>query len=160
MLCAPVKNIKTKARCVSAAISLISMAIKSSNRKATSALVLTGGWVESLYLACELYAEKPDKEILKRIGIQRESISSIVSILTTYNNEGESDALIDQISGLQSSFDEIGMEYEYSATETNEAKHFSQIHHSLEIKISPQVMKDIRAKVAAIREGIINTSNT
>ncbi len=44
--------------------------LKNANRKAVSAKILTGGWIESMYIACQLHSKKESEEIKRRIGEQ------------------------------------------------------------------------------------------
>ncbi|MBL4863145.1 MAG: hypothetical protein JKY09_09050, partial [Crocinitomicaceae bacterium] len=89
--------------------------LKNADRKSTSALILTGGWIESLYFACELNSKKSSKEIKRRIGEQKESLLSIIDLLSEYNKDGNNDELINRLGVLKTSFDKITMNYEYAA---------------------------------------------
>ncbi|MFT5777461.1 MAG: hypothetical protein ACI837_000393 [Crocinitomicaceae bacterium] len=129
--------------------------LKNSNRKSTSALVLTGGWVESLYFACELQTKKPSEEMLKRIGEQKESLNSIIGILEEYNKGGSNDDLLKSLEGLRLSFDKIVLDYKYSAPETDAEKHITILHHNLNVEVTPAVMNEIKTKISEIRSNII-----
>lgn len=129
--------------------------LKTSNRKSTSALVLTGGWIESLYFACELNAKKSSSDILRRIGEQKESLNSILGILTEYNKSGSNDELIDQMESLKISFEKINVDYNYAAPETDKEDHLTTFHHTLNVEVSNAVVEEVRTKVKEIRANII-----
>lgn len=129
--------------------------LKNSNRKSTSALVLTGGWIESLYFACELYSQKPNEDMLRRIGEQKESLNSIIGILTEYNKGGSNDELISQLEGLRESFDQIVMEYEYSAPGLDEEAKLTTLNHTLKVGVDNALMEKIRKTIGEIRANII-----
>lgn len=129
--------------------------LKTSNRKSTSALVLTGGWMEMMHFATSLYEKQPSQDILRRIGEQKQTLSSILEILTEYNKSGENDELIDQLESLSSSFDKIKMNYEYSAPETDAEEHLTTFHHTLEVEVSEEIVQEIGTKVKEIRANII-----
>ena len=129
--------------------------LKKSNRKATSSLVLTGGWVESLYFACELQSQKPSPKMLNRIGEQKQSLNSIIGILEAYNKGGSNDALIVDLDQLREIFEDVSLNYTYSAPDTDEEKHITTLHHTLDVKISPEVMELIKTKINEIRSNII-----
>ncbi|HIP32439.1 MAG TPA: hypothetical protein EYG86_06745 [Crocinitomicaceae bacterium] len=129
--------------------------LKNGDRKATSAWILTGGWIESLHFACQLNAKHPSADIKQRIGEQKQTIGSIVDILTEYNNEGMNDQLITDIKDLKDSFDKVVMNYEYIAPETNEESRISNFRHKSSVEITEEVMKEIETKITAIRATII-----
>lgn len=129
--------------------------LKHANRKSTAALILTGGWIESIYFACQLNEKKDSPDIQRRIGEQKQSLSSIIDILTEYNKGGSNDGLIAELKDLQASFDKIELIYEYAAPETDKDKHLTTFHHTLEIKMEAGALKEIKTKIEAIRANII-----
>lgn len=129
--------------------------LKQANRKSTAALILTGGWIESIYFACKLNAKKASPDIQRRIGEQKQSLNSIIELLTEYNKGGSNDGLIEELKGLKASFDKIEMNYEYAAPETDKDKHLTTFHHTLDINIDDIILGEIQAKIEAIRNNII-----
>ena len=93
--------------------------LKNSNRKSTSALILTGGWIESLHYACQLNNAKSNQKIVSRIGEQQQTLSTIIEILNEYNKAGSNDELIADLSSLKESFDKVVIDYKYAAPTTN-----------------------------------------
>lgn len=130
--------------------------LKESQRKPVTALILTGGWIESLYFACELESKNQSSEIRTRIGEQKRSLSSVIEILEEYNQDGANDSLITKLKGLQESFEKIKSVYTYSAPETDEEKHLTTFNHTLEVQLSTELLKEIQNKVIEIRNEIIN----
>lgn len=128
--------------------------LKHANRKSTAALILTGGWVESIYFACRLNEKKSSPDIQRRIGEQKQSLNSIIDLLTEYNKGGSNDGLIEMFKDLKASFDKIEMNYEYAAPETDADKKLTTFHHSLEIGIDDVILKEILTKIEAIRSNI------
>lgn len=129
--------------------------LKKSNRKATSALVLTGGWIESLHFACALQSQKPSEKMLNRIGEQKQSLNSILGILEAYNKGGSNDDLIVELKDLQVIFDDVVLDYNYEAPDTDEKNHITTLHHSLDVIISTEIMEMIKSKINEIRSNII-----
>ena len=129
--------------------------LKQSNRKSTSALILTGGWIESIYFASKLNKKKKNKEVEKRIGEQKQSLNSIIDILTEYNDNNQNDALIAEMKDLKVSFDKIKMNYSYVAPDTNKDKKETTLNHSLDIEIDDKILNEIETKIEAIRSNII-----
>ena len=129
--------------------------LKQSNRKATSALILTGGWIESIYFATKLNRQKQNTDVEKRIGEQKQSLNSIIDILTEYNENNQNDLLIAEMKDLKVSFDKIEMNYQYSAPETDKDKKITTFTHTLEIKFDAKILGEIESKIEAIRTNII-----
>ena len=129
--------------------------LKSANRKSTSALILTGGWIEMMYFANELGAQNSSEEMMKRIGEQKETLNSLVSILSEYNGKNQNDELIDQLKSLKTSFENIDLTYEYSAPETDSESKLTTFHHSLGVNASEEVMEGVKTKIKEIRANII-----
>ena len=129
--------------------------LKLANRKSTSTLILTGGWIESLYFACQLNAKKPSPDIERRIGEQKKTLNSIIDILTEYNSEGNNDLLIEEMNSLKVSFDKVIMTYEYAAPETDAENSLTTFHHSLGIEMDEVILKEIKDKIDQIRSNII-----
>jgi len=129
--------------------------LKQSSRKSTSALILTGGWIESIYFATKLNRQKQNPDVEKRIGEQKQSLNSIIDILTEYNDNNQNDLLIAEMSDLKVSFDKIEMNYQYSAPETDKDKKVTTFTHTLEIKIDAKILGEIESKIEAIRSNII-----
>lgn len=129
--------------------------LKHANRKSTAALILTGGWIESIYFACQLNGKKSSPDIQRRIGEQKQTLNSIIDLLTEYNKGGSNDGLIAELNDLRTSFDKIEMNYEYAAPETDKDKHMTTFHHSLDIAIDDVILGEIKTKIEAIRSNII-----
>lgn len=129
--------------------------LKNANRKSTSAKILSGGWIESMYFACELNGKKSSDEIKRRIGEQHQSLVSIIELLQEYNDDNLNDELIEQLEDLKVSFDKIEMIYEYNAPDTEKSKHKTTFNHSFDVEFSEEVVKEITDKVSAIRTSII-----
>lgn len=129
--------------------------LKNSNRKPTSSLILTGGWIESLYFACELNSKKRNQKITDRIGEQQQTLNTIIEILTEYNKGGSNNELITQLKGLKVIFDKVVINYKFIEPKTDEKTKTTTLQHTISVKISDDVLNQITLKVKAIRENII-----
>lgn len=129
--------------------------LKNNNRKPTSALILTGGWIESVYIACSLNKKSNDTIIRRRIGEQKQSLNSIVDLLTEYNKAGSNDEILVGLNELKALFDKVEFNYTYSAPETDKDEKLTTFHHELDVQFSDKVMDEIEAKIIEIRSDII-----
>ncbi len=129
--------------------------LKQNNRKEISALILIGGWIESLYLACEINKAKPDKKLIDRIGEQKETLNTIVEILKNYNKKNSYDELLEQMESLQSYFNQIEIVYDYAQPKTDAKKKLTTLQHNTEIRLDNNLLNFIHQKISTIRSSII-----
>jgi len=72
-----------------------------------SALIMTGGWIEGLYLGTRtLDKENPDAELMKRIVAQKSSLTSLMDLLITYDNS-EVIAVEQKMKPLQNAYSKV-----------------------------------------------------
>lgn len=128
--------------------------LKSNDRKSVSALILVGGWVESLYLACEINRENSNPKIMERIGEQRETLMTIVEILEKYNKDGSNDELITDMKDLQTYFNKIIIEYDFVQPKTDAKKKITTLQHKTHVKMDSNLLNFINDKIRTIREKI------
>lgn len=129
--------------------------LKSSNRKSTSALILTGGWIESLYFACELNKTKENKKIIERIGEQQQTLYTIIDILKEYNKSNTNNDLIKDLEDLRFFFDKVLIDYQFVEPKTDSKNKTTTLQHNISVKIDTDVLNQITLKVRTIRENIL-----
>lgn len=129
--------------------------LKSNNRKSVSALILVGGWIESMYLACNLNTEHANQKILDRIAEQTETLNTIIELLTDYNKKGEWDELITDMEGLKFYFDQITIEYEFMEPLTNAKTKTTTLRHKTVVSVDSNTLNFINQKIESIRGKVI-----
>lgn len=129
--------------------------LKNNDRKNTSVLILAGGWVESLYLACELNKANFNQKIVDRIGEQQQTLSTLIEILELYNKDGVNDEILNQLEDLKLAFNLVKIEYDYVPPSVNEAKKTTTLNHSTAVRIDSNVLNMILMKISKIRASII-----
>jgi hypothetical protein len=61
--------------------------LKENGQDHLSVLIITGGWIEGLYLGTKaLNTDAPDENLMQRIADQKYSLDNLVELLATYNN--------------------------------------------------------------------------
>lgn len=129
--------------------------LKGSNRKSTSALILTGGWIESLHFACALNKQKPNAKITERIGEQQQTLNTIIEILEEYNKDGSNDELIKDMKDLKVQFDKVVVDYQFVEPKTDAKNKTTTLQHKITYKINTDILNQITAKVQTIRNNIL-----
>lgn len=125
--------------------------LKQSNRKDVSAWILAGGWIESMYIACELSEKINNESIQKRIGEQKQTIHTIIDILSEYNTDNINDDLIGELKALNVLFEKVEITYDYVAPETNKDEKITILRHGSEVKIPKSVLNSIKSQISSIR---------
>jgi glutamate mutase epsilon subunit len=131
--------------------------LKENERKNTSALILTGGWLESMHFATKLYQESKENKILMRIGEQKQSLETIIELLEKYNEDGESDNIIADFKALNESFQKINVSYKYVEPVTDVDNKITTIKNKMVIDLGDELTKEIIEKVSSIREKVISS---
>jgi len=128
--------------------------LKSSDRKNVSSLILVGGWVESLFLACEINKSGSNQKIIERIGEQQETLNTIIDILEMYNKKGTNTEMIADMKDLKGQFDKIMIQYDFVQPKTDAKNKITTLQHKTTVKVDPAVLASINQKISAIRNKI------
>jgi len=88
--------------------------LKENGQDHLSVLIITGGWIEGLYLGTKsLNKDAPDEKLMQRIADQKYSLDNLVELLATYDNT--------EISGMSQKMRTLQMifnKFEEEETET------------------------------------------
>lgn len=128
--------------------------LKNNERNEVAALVIAGGWVESMHFSIESAGEKPDAALMQRIAEQRTPLKNLVGLLTSIDENGECKELIGQLSDLQSTFDELEVTYHYETPTVVVEEKTTYLNSTTEVALDQEQMKTISEKVRAIRASI------
>ena len=71
-----------------------------------AALVLLGGWIETLYIAINMY-NQPDARMVSRIATQRFSLNIIINLLQNQQNDIDVSSYLVMLRKLRKAFDEF-----------------------------------------------------
>lgn len=130
--------------------------LKNNERSDVGALVLAGGWVESLYFSTMVADVTKNAEVITRIGAQKNSCKNLVQLLMPHYNKEEYTMFIDQLMELNDVFSGIEIAYQYKEPKVDAAKKTTKINSITDIKVSDGQLKDISGKIKKIRENLIS----
>lgn len=85
--------------------------LRDSDRSHLSALIVSGVWIEGLYLAGQVVSEKDNKEISDRIGEQKIILEDILLLLRHYSEDSSFAALIEDLENLSEAFKDVKISY-------------------------------------------------
>ncbi len=138
--------------------------LKENDRNNIAVLVLAGGWIESLYIQCEIYKEneksgntKVTKEVRKKIAEQKYPLDNLIKVLSPfYNHSEEYTGMTDELIELAYEFDGVDYKYTYKEPTTDAAKKITYINSESEIVITDQQLKQIITKISALRNRLVD----
>ncbi|NNE54918.1 MAG: hypothetical protein HKN32_02780 [Flavobacteriales bacterium] len=138
---------------VSDSYRMLNRYLKENDREEISALVIAGGWVEGLYIACTHYTE--GNEMLgKRIAEQKYVLSDLMGLMETYKETELLSDVIADLESLQSTYDSV--ELKKGKTETFKDESGTMvIGGSSSYSLSEEDVAAITAKVNEIRSNYI-----
>lgn len=128
--------------------------LKNNNRDDVSALVLTGGWVEGMYLTLSGATEKSDVALTNRLGEQRKTLESLVALLESTDAEKTHAPIIAGLNEVLAAYDGVGATYEFRPPSTDAAKKTTYVNSVSTVTMTLDQFKAIADKVKALRATI------
>lgn len=130
--------------------------LRENNRNNLSTLIVTGVWIEGLYLATQVYKDKPDKRIADRIGEQKIILSDLLLVLKNFESDSSFAGLIKDIQELKNAFEGVNLSYVPGDSQTVERDGFLVIVQTGEskVEITNEQLNRISVLVAKIRNKI------
>jgi len=139
-------------------LSLVSVAYRASNdflkdneRNEEAALIIAGGWIETLQFAIGVMKTKGNEDIKRRIAEQKNTLNNLISLLSAYQGNEEYAELLQKLNDLKTEYDKVGYKYIYETPVTDEVNKVTTITSKSEITITPESINAIGEKIAAIR---------
>ena len=85
---------------VTGAFKKVDEILKYNNRPATSAMILSGCWIEGLYVSCQLAQEVDTESIIKAIVSQKESLKNLIVMIEAVTLEEEAKFILKDLKDL------------------------------------------------------------
>lgn len=86
--------------------------LRITDRSNLSALMITGVWVEGMYLATQVVKEKHDQSLAEYIGEQKIILNDILLILKNYERDSQFSALITDLEEIKREYEKVRISYE------------------------------------------------
>lgn len=129
--------------------------LKDNEKHDVATLILTGGWIESVYFAAVSYETSKDQELANRIGEQKTGLKTIIDLLTDFNSDEYYSGLIADLKTLELDFDKIKFNYTYIDPIHDAKNHQTSIKSKSSVNIDNAVLTSIITKIKSIRNGLI-----
>jgi hypothetical protein len=130
--------------------------LQTSEQKHIGALIIVGGWLESLHFAGILGKENKSSEVVNMIGMQKHTINTMLDkMLTRYLNEPGVEEVYNDLDDIRNSFNKVNINYQYIAPETNKDKRTTTFKSKATVDMSDEIFNEIVGKIKTIRTKII-----
>lgn len=132
--------------------------LRENNRSNISTLIVTGVWIEGMYLAGQVIKTKPNEEISERIGEQKIILNDLMLILKNYRADGYFRKLIKKVEELKNIYKNVRISYEVGEPESVEKDGMLVIVQNEKsiVDISDEDLNAIINKIEDIRNNILN----
>lgn len=124
-------------------------------RSNNAALVLLGGWIETLYIAINMYSQ-PDAKMISRIATQKFSLSIIINLLQNQQNDIDVASYLVMLRKLRKAFDEFVFKVPQGSMTIDTANKQIIIKDNDNIKFDAGQINNIRQITNDIRSMIVN----
>jgi hypothetical protein len=122
--------------------------LKNNKREEIGALILAGGWIESVYVLTQEMKNNPHPDLMQRIAEQKRPLENLIKLLIPYAEESESyKYLVENLIQLAYTFDEIVEEYEYIPSIDFPKKKLTIVNSKAKLIITPKLTSVITKKV-------------
>ena len=128
--------------------------LKENQRGSTAALIIFGGWIETLYLATNILdSEAPQDDMVKLIVEQRYSVKNLLALMEQFSDEKRVQDLLPDLRNLNAKFQEIGQEKSGKAKLISK-KGKAVIGNRVKLNVPPNMLKDVKTINDRIRTRI------
>lgn len=131
--------------------------LREQNRTKTSVMIVTGTFVESLFLATQITYKTPNDQLIERIGEQKISLNNMILMLEVYKNDPELNRLISYFKELKIIYNEVEIITTYGDPITKEVNGMLVIEDqsTSEVKMNDETLLKIIEKIKELRTKII-----
>jgi hypothetical protein len=131
--------------------------LRQQKRAELGVLIVTGAWIEGLYITTQIAKASPNPELYDRIGDQKFNMDNLYLILNAYRDKPFFASLTEQIKPLKEVYDQIKITYEYAEPEAKEVNGKLVIIDNSKniIHITDDHVAQITERVEGIRNEIV-----
>jgi hypothetical protein len=132
--------------------------LHSNNRTNLSALMVTGVWIEGLYLGTQVYKATPNKDLAERIGEQKLTLDQLMLILDKYQRDKQYVQLLEQLTSLKNLFSSVTIYTKKGEPQMVEVDGMLTIVGGDEsiVEISPELLTNIISTTEQVRNKLIS----
>jgi len=131
--------------------------LEENGQPAIAAIVLTGGWMEGLYISTRLVNmdDFDGNKLVGRIIDQKLSVGILLNLLEGSKGNPAVDELMLQISKVKEIFDKISLQTSPVRPEYDQATNVTLLRSEVKTDMTPEVFTELAANVAEIRSTFV-----
>lgn len=133
--------------------------LRKNNRSNLSALVVTGVWMEGLYLATQIAKDDPSKALRDRVGEQKLILTDLFKILEVYQSQDKNfEKLVQDFEEINKVYEPVIITFEDGETITKEIDGITVVMQQDEsiVEMSDEQLYVIISMIAKIRNKLIS----
>ena len=131
--------------------------LKKNDRNNIAALIILGGWVETMHIALEgMNLDDPNEEMLSRIASQKYSLTSLVLMLGSYTDDLEIAKYLVYLRKLKRAFDKFEIYYEQGSVDIDTVNKKIEETSGMKVEISSSQLKEVYEIIIKIRKEIVS----
>ena len=131
--------------------------LRKQNRGEVSAMIITGLWLEGMYLATQLQQDHPKPELKERIGEQKLIMEDLFTLLDRYKGNKEISDLLKKLTPLKELYSQVKITVTPGEPETVEKDGRLVIiqHEESKTEYTDELLQQITANLKSLRDGIV-----
>lgn len=136
----------------------IDLYLKDNDRNYASTLIITGGWIEGLFLMTQAVKVNQNELLINRIGEQKYSISNLLKLMGQVKEEDKNTydkELLQSLKELNELFNLVYIEYNYEKQIVSPKENKTVVISETKVTIPDDVLNKITIKTESIRNTII-----
>jgi hypothetical protein len=133
----------------------VALFLRNSQREQLTAMILLGGWIESLYLASQIYMKTPENtDLLEQIAEQKYSLNYLINQLNNFQEEESILQYTLMLKNLKRSYDKIQIFYKKGDVVVDTIQKTISANE-YQIITSQAAITEIALKIGSIRTRLI-----
>jgi hypothetical protein len=127
------------------------------DRGNVSALMLIGGWIESMHLVCQAGKNHQSQSLIKQVGEQKIALDELIILIGLFKENRDFDRLAVYFNELKPLFEQVTINFEYREPITKEINGTLVVEDNSkkEVIISTKTFDAITQKIEEIRSYIV-----
>lgn len=130
--------------------------LKGNERNDISALVLLGGWIESLYISCE-EARSGNEALAKRVAEQKAGFDRLMKLLTKYEENTVIVDMNESLNELKDAYGEVTSSYIYKNPEVDLGAQMTTLKGEVLYQLDKETLESIISATTVLRNQITGT---
>ena len=129
--------------------------LKENQRGDVGALILAGGWLESVHLMTSLAKQGKQPLLMDRIGQQKTTLDNLIKLLMPFTEQAEIASLIQNLLEVAQPFNDVELMYTYKPSKHDTLKNLTTIESESSYTISDAQLSRIAVIVEKTRTRLL-----